>query len=965
MNTQNRVNVYTRGSEWRRWDLHVHTPASYAWESVKDDNACKQIINRMNESDISVFAITDYWTFDGFKKLMEIDAALPKDEKLKKVVLPGIELRFDILTDEADPNDKTRVNFQVIFNNDDGNGLYRINQFYSKLKLSSTEKVISEYSFIEIAKEYPDDVLQKLVGKKRSQCKDEDYLIAGYKSCYISYDCLSDMLKKDQGLGENLFIVVPWDKYGGISGIDPLLRDDIKKKLTKLSHALESARDETIKLFLLDESLLSSKSWAESWRQFLDNSAKPCICGSDAKKIESIGVFPNNRVCWVKADTTFEGLKQTTYEPRDRVYVGTDNPSAFRHVVIDSFKVVDTNESFFLKEVGSIPLNAGLNCVIGPRGSGKSTLLDAIAFSLGAQNVLDEDRNNYVGFFFRRIKEEDLILSQVKSSSSGDMKDLSPLKARCSGFLFDYYHQKQIGYLADPNNEERLSRFLFEKIFKGDAITESLFSELLGQRESYISQLAINREEIVACEKEIVKEREIRAKITDKNNRVKFLSQDSIQHLLDERSKIIKLNEKVKRIRSRIQNLEDEPLITGKELVEVEFFQEIRLSSLDPEGTVIPTSWKRLEDNVDNFLQSLGDNKEVLENKVKEITEEISKIEPSLNLESKLNEIWEQIQTESAKHGFSVTQDELGKLDSIQKEILTLEEQLKTIEGHKNKKQSFLGERKRLLGNYNNYLASVKEKLENSFKELLYDDGAILNDTIKLEIRTMFLFDDYLEVIKSKAVPEGEEDQIPPRFPNKKALSELFKSLGRDKIVNNLRESIFDDWNTVGLGDAALEYFNKIKNKEEVAMHLEELLPELTSYLLWRPEATRDFKLLRNCSIGERGTALLSVILVASHEPLIIDQPEDDLDHFYLYKTLTPIIKEVKKRRQLIFATHDANIVVNGDAELILIVNTSDGQFGRVASATIENLDTREKVLDILEGGKDAFETREKKYGFK
>jgi predicted ATPase len=95
---------------------------------------------------------------------------------------------------------------------------------------------------------------------------------------------------------------------------------------------------------------------------------------------------------------------------------------------------------------------------------------------------------------------------------------------------------------------------------------------------------------------------------------------------------------------------------------------------------------------------------------------------------------------------------------------------------------------------------------------------------------------------------------------------------------------------------------------------------------------------------------------------LIIDQPEDDLDHFYLYKTLTPIIKEVKKRRQLIFATHDANIVINGDAELILIATTDDGKFGNAQPTSIENLQNREWVMKILEGGRDAFQKREEKY---
>ena len=146
-------------------------------------------------------------------------------------------------------------------------------------------------------------------------------------------------------------------------------------------------------------------------------------------------------------------------------------------------------------------------------------------------------------------------------------------------------------------------------------------------------------------------------------------------------------------------------------------------------------------------------------------------------------------------------------------------------------------------------------------------------------------------------------------------------------------------------------------------MYVEEVLPELTSRLLWRPDASREFKFLKNCSIGERGTALLSVILVAGTEPLIIDQPEDDLDHFFLFQTLTPIIKHVKKRRQLVFATHDANIVINGDAEHIMIVSTSDGQRGAVVSTTIENLDTREKMLEILEGGETAFRQRRRKYG--
>jgi ABC-type lipoprotein export system ATPase subunit len=909
----------------------------------------------MNASDVAVFAITDYWTFDGFKKLMEVNAELPADKRLGKTVLPGIELRFDILTDEEDPSDKTRVNFQVIFNDDDGYGLYRINQFYSQLKLSSTPKVISKDSFVEIAKDYPDDVLEKLVGKNRKQCQQEDYLIAGYKSCYVSYDCLDGILKNPE-LRNNLFIVVPWDKYGGIGKIDPILRDDIKKKLTKLANALESTKDDTIRLFLLDKELLATKSWAGSWKQFLDNDEKPCVCGSDAKNVENVGVFPNAKACWIKADTTFEGLKQVMFEPRDRVYVGSDDPSAYKYSVIDSFSVSAENDAFFFKGVGEIQFNAGLNCVAGPRGAGKSTFLDVIAMSLGYSDVLNEDRNNYAGFFFR-AHDRNIVNATVRHSSIGGRKELSADTAKDSGFLFDYYYQKHIGCLADPNNEEILSRFLFEKIFKEGQGLDSVFDELGEKRDEFVSKLAINRETSVACEKEIAKESDVRAKITDKTNRAQFLSQEEIKHLLKERGKIIKLREQVRRIKTRIDKITEEPLVIKDALVDAAFFSDLRLSLIDPEGTIVPRAWKELESDADGFVASLGKTKEGIEVRVGDFAEKVSKLAPTFKFDEQLDDIWDQIQAESKKKGIAITKNDLERLDTIQKEIAGLEKQLETIETQKNEQKKLLDERRNLLKEYNDYLNSVKTNLEINFNELLKKDGAILEDTIRLELDISLSMESYLTVIENQAQHEESE-----RFPNKKSLLELFKSLGAEKVVRDLRNNYFEDWTGRGFGSGGLDYFKKMINKEEVAMYLEEALPNLTSRLTWRPDSSKAFKQLKNCSIGERGTALLSVILIAGREPLIIDQPEDDLDHFYLYKTLTPIIKEVKKRRQLVFATHDANIVINGDAELILIVATEDGRYGDVTTASIENLKAREKVMDILEGGRDAFRRREQKY---
>ena len=947
-----------KGSQWRKWDLHLHTPVSYTWDGPTDDDAFKEVIKKINDSDVAVFAITDYWTFEGFQKLKAVNATLAEHERLKKVVLPGIELRFDILTDDANPADKRRVNFQVVFNNDDDNGVHRIDQFYRKLKLSSTKKVISRNSFIEVAKEYTDDVLQKLVGKKRSECKEEDFVIAGYKSCHISYECLEEILTAKE-LRENAFIIVPWDKYGGIAKIDPLLRDDTKKNLTKLANALESAKDETIGLFLLDEEILARKPWAESWRQFVDNRKKPCVCGSDAKKTENIGVFPNDRACWIKSDTTFEGLKQIVFKPDERVYIGAEDPSAFKHSAVGSFSVLTNNETFFLRSVGSIYLSEGLNCVIGPRGSGKSTLLDAIALTLGDQTVLNRERNNYTGFFFKN-NDSSILSAVVKKSHSGKAIQLTCRDAAGAGFVVDYYHQKRIGYLADPNNENTLSLFLFDKIFKEGRGMESLFRELDEKREDVASKLAINREQIIACAKEISKEPEVQSKITESNNRVLFLSEEEIKHLLEERRKIITLKDRMSKIAERIANVEEEPLMSDAHIVDVEFFSDLSLTEIDPEGTIIPTEWKALETSADTFVKGLDEDKADIKRQVEEITQTIVRLEPSFTFDARLTAIWQEIRTESQKKGIAITIGDLEKLDSIQKDIAAWQKQLKTIAEKKSTKTTLLANRKKLLKRYTEELDGVKESLETNFADLLNKDGEVMKDTIQLRVEINVSLDSHLKLIEEHAHPDPT--QGPSRFPNRKALLEMFNTFGAAKMIRDLNNGYFEDWNAPGFGSSGLDYFQTMQNREEVAMRLEELLPSLTAHLFWRPDVSRQFKPLKECSIGERGTALLSVILITGRDPLLIDQPEDDLDHFYLYKTLTPIIKEVKKRRQLIFATHDANIVINGDAELILIATTEDGKFGNATPTSIENLQNREWVMKILEGGRDAFQKREEKY---
>ena len=159
----------------------------------------------------------------------------------------------------------------------------------------------------------------------------------------------------------------------------------------------------------------------------------------------------------------------------------------------------------------------------------------------------------------------------------------------------------------------------------------------------------------------------------------------------------------------------------------------------------------------------------------------------------------------------------------------------------------------------------------------------------------------------------------------------------------------------------------------EIFMRIEELeLPTTTEIKLNTALKGRitDWQSLQALSTGQKATAVLLLLLLESEAPLVVDQPEDDLDNRFITEGIVPIMRQEKRRRQFIFSTHNANIPVLGDAELILgltaIGGAEQGQ-GRVTSEHMGSIDSspvRELIEEVLEGGKAAFEMRRSKYGF-
>jgi len=122
-------------------------------------------------------------------------------------------------------------------------------------------------------------------------------------------------------------------------------------------------------------------------------------------------------------------------------------------------------------------------------------------------------------------------------------------------------------------------------------------------------------------------------------------------------------------------------------------------------------------------------------------------------------------------------------------------------------------------------------------------------------------------------------------------------------------------------------------------------------------------KPLSDLSVGQKCTAILSLILVERRTPLVIDQPEDDLDNRFIFDEVVQTLRREKERRQFIVATHNANIPVSGDAELIVVLDADEKHGWITCQGSIDDPAMREPVENILEGGREAFRIRKEKYG--
>ena len=382
-----------RGSVWRQWDLHVHTPASFHWTGKKFDGDMSspenrtlidEMIEAMNAAEPAVFAIMDYWTFDGWFALKR-RLAEPGAPALKKIVFPGIELRLSAPTTK-------RLNAHVIFAETIPD--HHLREFLSDLKLERTDRAVSKDSLIDLARGTAEDMLLKKGHKKEAvDGDDKEALMAGYKLAEVKADSYKAAIKKvpnGQAIG-----FMPFDTSDGLTEVKWEDHYAYFLGLLESSPIFESRNAELRTAFLCEETP-KNKAWIGNFKHGLKSTPRLVVSGSDAHCFVGVagdndrrgyGDFPSGKKTWIKADLSFHGLKQAILEPAKRSFIGEKPPklqaveSSKTHF-IESIEVTKTGTK---TGIGNwlhgcdLPLNPDLVAIIGNKGSGKSALADVIA----------------------------------------------------------------------------------------------------------------------------------------------------------------------------------------------------------------------------------------------------------------------------------------------------------------------------------------------------------------------------------------------------------------------------------------------------------------------------------------------------------------------------------------------------------------------------------------------------------
>ncbi|BAW45984.1 ATPase [Helicobacter pylori] len=678
------------------------------------------------------------------------------------------------------------------------------------------------------------------------------------------------------------------------------------EKIAKKSHFLihSSSKQENLKE--------DRKSWLKE--------NKPLLQSSDAHKEDSIG----KKYTWIKAEKTFEGLKQIIYEPETRVSIDEEKPQDPLYK-IDCVRLCFDGGVKITNEKGDAPFcyagfdqklyfSPNFTCVIGGRGSGKSTLLQLIASKLYDKSLVNGLKHETIQKCIE-IQPDTGIVDSVEYLAQNEVEEFATNVSKFTEAIFNRIDSKLSGKLKELENQ----------------ITKDI--EKFDEQIAYWQEKTNLEEKLKNREKERKKSQNIIDTFTDKD----YL--DKREKLQENRKALIDLKQSKEGVLTFIEKLKQVVNFESKENME--------------EKNSYDKVYNQLKQNICKELEEIDKN--IKDGCFDSDDKNIGK------LENEQQTLYQEIGEFLKEKG--VIDENIGDLERANYQLADIEREIvdlkRKIEEIANKIKGFSWEGiDENIEEFKDQINKELSKINSAFEKISKNHEEVKPITIKYRLNEDIfegVFEDF-----DKLVDKG--------FNIQKHQSKIKEYLKKIELKNtiDMQHAGFIEELYSSIDNKKAAFYETMKDIFDREIHFQiyrllilKHLRNVEKYKIF--EVRYDKRALNETSFGQKCTAVLVVLLSLGNNPIIIDEPEAHLDSALIANYLVTLIKKQKQKRQIIFATHNANFVLNADAEQIIQLKNENNKI--VAQSFMIESDKYKEDLLKLEGGEKAFKDRERKYG--
>jgi len=981
--------MISRGSEWHRWEPHIHAPGTILNNQFGAADPWNSYLTTLEgvTPKIEAIAVTDYYVTDTYEELLKYKLAGRLSEV--SLLFPNIELRLDVAA-------KTGVvNVHLLVSPEDPEHLSEVKRLLKRLQFHAFNDRF----------DCTREELIKLGKRADSTITDEGAALRhGATQFKVNFDQLRKVIDESDWAKKNILIAVAGGGGDGTSGVRQAADTTVRQEIEKFAHIIFSSSPAQREFWIGQRGVT-----IDELRSRYDG-CKPCLHGSDSHDQKSVGQPIDNRFSWIKGALEFDALRQACIDPEGRAHVGEQPPrSAMPSQVISHIRIEDADWA----TTPDIPLNPGLVAIIGARGSGKTALADVIAAGCDAITPAgwDADENISPSFLARARKlvgDATATLTWGGGATVTRALDGSDANGHMSFPRARYLSQQFVEELCSAKGVsdglvDEIERVIFESHSQDDREWALDFAELRDQqtarfqqarqreaeaiedisdriatefeKEALVASLTIQ----VAQKKKLIADYTAdRAKLVVKGTEAQVarhtqLSEaaqkrrNSIQAYSNQRRTFVALQDEVRSMRATgapemLRQAQARHNDSGLDAKQWDDFLLIYKGDVD-KSLAAYIAWAdgevRKLNGVppppgDANIALIADSADLTTVSLALIVAEMTRLEALFSADKLVREQYTALTNRIAQENSALQTLETRLTDAQGAEARRKDLQTERDDTYGRVFEAIINEQKALAGLYAPLMARLAAS-SGTLKKLSFSVRRIA------DVQTWGAF--------------AEEELLDRR--------KTGPFYGRGSLITAATEALKPSWETGSAADvqAAMTAFMG-KYLKDLLSHAPYAPTQQAEFRAWskqfahwlfgtehiavRYEISYDGVDIRKLSPGTRGIVLLLLYLALDNSddrPLIIDQPEENLDPKSVFDELVALFIAAKAKRQVIMVTHNANLVINTDADQIIVAEAgphpSDGlpPISYVAGG-LENAAIRKAVCDILEGGEAAFRER-------